>query len=155
MTIFLQCSHMDNKTKPSCNHNKQNITTIYSKNAIYKWIQKLDPIRGEGGFSHGRSQVQAQDNPFGVIIRIQQFLSCPFEEMPFRGKITRRPSFHTQITHKQGMEWQVGAHTPYPFFPPLSMRGDSHQNGVQLSPSPHTPHRNQQEEKLKAKLKQQ
>lgn len=35
------------------------------------------------------------------------------------------------------------------------MRGDSHQNGVQLSPSPHTPHRNQQEDKLKAKLKQQ
>ena len=31
MTIYLQCFHMDNKTKPRCNHNKQNITTTYSK----------------------------------------------------------------------------------------------------------------------------
>jgi hypothetical protein len=49
------------------------------------------------------------------------FSICPFEAI-----IIRRPILSTQFLNHTSKGWQVEAHTLYPFFPPLSMRGDSH-----------------------------
>ena len=56
MTIFLQCFHMDNKTKPRCKHNKQKHNHNILQNSIYTWIQKHDPTRGKVDFPMGEAK---------------------------------------------------------------------------------------------------
>ena len=94
---------------------------------------KIGSIKGKGGFSHGRSPSPYLNKTLSGLSQEFSFLISPFEATNHK---EANPS-KTQFLNNTSMGWQVGAHTPYPFFPPLSMRGDSHQWGPTM-PFPHT-----------------